>query len=118
VLRKQNRIHFIDKVNAFFAIAKDFSAVAARRRTLANTPADVTIALDGARVTARAGESVAAALMASGHLALRTSPRSGAPRGAFCLMGVCQECVMRIDGVRQQACTVEVQDGMTVEVDA
>lgn len=75
----------------------------------------IGITVDAAPVRARAGESVATALMADGRLRLRRSPREGAPRGAFCLMGVCQECVVRIDGIRRPACLVEVRDGMVVE---
>jgi D-hydroxyproline dehydrogenase subunit gamma len=40
--------------------------------------------------------------------------RQNAPRGAFCLMGVCQECVVTVDGTIEQACLVEPLDGMTV----
>lgn len=75
----------------------------------------ITLTVDGTDVTARAGESVAATLMANGRLSLRRAPRSGAHRGAFCMMGVCQECVMLIDGVRRPACMTEGRDGMTVE---
>lgn len=80
-----------------------------------DAPATITLTVDGVCVPARAGESVAAALMAHGRLALRHAPRSGAPRGAFCLMGVCQECVMLIDGIGRQACMAEARDGMKVE---
>ena len=62
------------------------------------------------------GESVAAALMGAGIWRLRQSPRQRAPRGAFCLMGVCQECAIRIDGALQQACLVPVREGMSVEL--
>ena len=62
-----------------------------------------------------AGETVAAALLASGRRRLRGSPRAREPRGAFCLMGSCQECVIRIDGRLEPACLTEVRDGMAVE---
>jgi len=84
----------------------------------ADAASQLTITVDAAPLRARAGESVATALMAADRLMLRRSPRAGAPRGAFCLMGVCQECVVRIDGVRRQACLVEVRDGMAVETGA
>lgn len=76
--------------------------------------ADVTISVDGAPVAARAGQSVAVALAMVGLRTLRHAPRDGAPRGAFCLMGVCQECVCTIDGVWREACRVPVRHGMTV----
>ena len=50
-----------------------------------------------------------------GGLDVRRSPRTGSPRGAFCMMGVCQECLVRIDGMLRQACLTPVEDGMRVE---
>ena len=76
----------------------------------------VSISVDGSRVHAHAGEMLAAALMAAGLVRLRGSPRCGDPRGAFCLMGVCQECLVRIDGKISQACLVAVSDGLAVEL--
>ena len=55
----------------------------------------ISITVNGAPVTAYRGESVAAALLASGYLRLRSSPKGGA-RGAFCFMGVCQECTVEL----------------------
>ncbi len=76
----------------------------------------VTFTLDGEPIAARAGDSVAAALAAAGVAHTRTTPVSGAPRAAYCMMGVCFECLLRIDGVgNRQACLVEVRDGMQVE---
>ena len=70
----------------------------------------------GFRVTASAGDSVAAALLAAGVRACRTTPVSGAPRGPYCMMGVCFECLVRIDGMdNRQGCLVTVQEGMRVE---
>jgi predicted molibdopterin-dependent oxidoreductase YjgC len=76
----------------------------------------VTLRVDGAPVTAFAGESVAAALAAAGILRLRFSPGRDDPRGMFCLMGVCQECVARIDGRVVVTCQEPVRDGMVVEL--
>ena len=75
----------------------------------------MTISVDGVSVTARPGQSVAVALAIAGVQTLRHAPRDGAPRGAFCLMGVCQECVCTIDGIRREACRVPVRAGMVVE---
>lgn len=72
------------------------------------------LVVDGSPVPASPGQSVAAALLAAGILWLRCSPRTQAPRGAFCLMGTCQECVLRIDGLARPACQVAAQDGMAV----
>lgn len=78
--------------------------------------APVVILVDGLPVAAHAGEMLAAALLAAGVVELRSSPNAGTPRGAFCLMGVCQECVVRIDGKLRQACMVTVRDGLNVEL--
>lgn len=75
------------------------------------------ILVDGVPVEATPGQSVAAALMAAGILRLRSSPRQNAPRGAFCLMGVCQECVLHFDGIALPACQVPVRPGLSVVLD-
>jgi D-hydroxyproline dehydrogenase subunit gamma len=76
----------------------------------------VTFTFDGTPITAPAGDSVAAALLAVGIRVCRTTPVSGAPRGPYCMMGVCFECLVRIDGVsNRQGCLVPVREGMTVE---
>lgn len=74
----------------------------------------VSIEVDGVRVEAHPGESVAAALFALGIRCLRRSPRRAEPRGAFCLMGSCQECVVLVDGRRTTACQEPVRSGMVV----
>jgi predicted molibdopterin-dependent oxidoreductase YjgC len=76
----------------------------------------VDIVVDGAPVVARSGDTVAAALLVAGRLAFRTTPVAGAPRGPLCLMGVCFDCLVTIDGVpNRQACMVVVAPGMHVE---
>jgi predicted molibdopterin-dependent oxidoreductase YjgC len=70
--------------------------------------------VDGQAMTAPAGISVAAALIAAGHIVLRRSPTADAPRGAFCLMGVCQECTVIIDGRAERACMTPVREGLTI----
>lgn len=76
----------------------------------------VTFAVEGRSVMAHRGETLAAALLAAGITRLRHSPREGAPRGAYCFMGVCQECVVQVDGVLRQSCQVPVEDGLVVEL--
>lgn len=78
-------------------------------------PEPVEIEVDGAPVAAYEGESVAAALLAAGVNVFRRTAR-GAPRGPFCNMGVCFECLVTIDGVRRErACRSVVRAGMRVE---
>ena len=66
-------------------------------------------------IEAFAGESVAAALMAAGWRELRRSPRSDAPRGAFCFMGSCQECLVWVANRKLPSCQVPVSEGLAVE---
>ncbi len=58
---------------------------------------DATLDYDGEALPARAGESVAAALVAAGRYECRTT-RAGGARGVFCGMGVCGECSVTLDG--------------------
>ena len=76
----------------------------------------VTVSIDGRPHEARAGDTVAAALLASGSASGRVSSVSGSPRGPYCMMGVCFECLVTIDGVgNRQGCLIEVRDGMRIE---
>ena len=72
--------------------------------------------MDGAEVRAYEGESIAAALAASGRRFTRWTARTGEPRGYFCGMGVCQDCLVTVDGLPNvRACVTPVRDGMRVE---
>jgi predicted molibdopterin-dependent oxidoreductase YjgC len=74
----------------------------------------LTLTLDGAPVTAYDGETVATVLLAEGHIATRTTP-GGEPRGVFCGMGVCFDCLVVVDGVpNTRACMTRVHEGMEV----
>ena len=76
----------------------------------------VAVTIDGQTVEARAGDSVAAVLLAHGPAVTRRSAVSGAPRAPYCMMGVCFECLVVIDGVgNRQGCLIPVADGMAIE---
>lgn len=60
------------------------------------------------------GETVGAALWASGVRNLRSSPVRASPRGMFCYMGACQECVVLIDDKRVSSCSFPVSNGLRV----
>jgi predicted molibdopterin-dependent oxidoreductase YjgC len=80
----------------------------------AATTVDVTI--DGRAEKARAGDTVAAALISAGVLTNRVSDISGAPRAPYCMMGVCFECLVTIDGIgNRQGCLIPVRAGMRIE---
>jgi D-hydroxyproline dehydrogenase subunit gamma len=76
--------------------------------------APVSLTLDGRTVTAYEGETVAAVLLAEGHVATRTTP-GGSPRGVYCGMGVCFDCLVVVDGVpNTRACVTWAREGMNV----
>jgi predicted molibdopterin-dependent oxidoreductase YjgC len=89
-------------------MAGDLRIGSARTRT-------VSFRFDGELLTAREGETLAAALYAQGRRTLRISRDDDGPRGAFCFMGVCQECVVSIDGRLTEACRMPVREGLVVE---
>lgn len=85
------------------------------RRLSDSLGGEVTIYFDGQPVMAREGDSVAAALLVAGYTALRTTPVGGKPRGPWCMMGVCFDCLVEIDGIANiQACMTPVRDGMEI----
>jgi predicted molibdopterin-dependent oxidoreductase YjgC len=73
------------------------------------------IEVDGRLVPAESGQTIAAALIAAGIAVFRYTP-TGAPRGIFCGMGVCFDCLVTVDGlVEQRACMTPVRPGMRVQ---
>ena len=85
-------------------------------KRLAEAGAPVAITVDGKVISARTGDTVAAALLLAGIDHCRTTPITGAPRGPYCLMGVCFDCLVAVDGVgSRQGCLVPVREGMTIE---
>ena len=75
----------------------------------------ITVTFDDQPITAYKGESVAAALWAAGIRTLRTTAKRGSPRGVFCGIGACQDCLVIVDGrSSQRACRTAVRDGMTI----
>ena len=74
----------------------------------------LSLSVDGRRVTAYEGETVAAVLIAEGHVATRTT-RGGSSRGVYCGMGVCFDCLVVVDGVpNTRACVTWAREGMEV----
>lgn len=69
---------------------------------------------DGRDCVGFPGESLAAALVTGGHMALSTTAR-GDGRGVFCGMGVCGECTVRVDGQTRRACMMAAAPGLVVE---
>jgi predicted molibdopterin-dependent oxidoreductase YjgC len=74
----------------------------------------VEVSFDGTMLSLPEGANLAASLLAAGVVTFRTTPVSGTPRGPFCMMGACFECLVQIDGVMRQACLIEVAAGMQI----
>lgn len=77
-------------------------------------PTRLQATFDGELIEAEPGQSIAAALLAAGKIAWRTT-KHGNPRGLFCGIGICFDCLVEIDGESgQRACMVPLEDGMRV----
>lgn len=88
----------------------------ARRIPAQRRGSEVTILVNGRPMQAHAGEMLAAALMVAGEFRLRESWNFAAPRGAFCFMGVCQECLVSVGGRTRQACLTTIVEGLEVRL--
>lgn len=82
---------------------------------VADRRATITVEIDGRSVTCRKGDTVAAAVMLGDDGPYRRNPVSGAAREPYCMMGICFECLIEIDGVaNQQGCLRTVEPGMRI----
>ena len=86
------------------------------RRRQPKSDRSVTIIVDGREVAANPGDTVAATVLASHNGGTRRNPVDMSARAPFCMMGVCFECLMTIDGrPNRQGCMIPVEEGMQVE---
>lgn len=77
----------------------------------------IAIIVEGRRVQAHEGEILATALLRADVIPLRRTAVSGQPRAPLCLMGVCFDCLVEVDGLQNvQSCMVEVRDDMQVRL--
>jgi predicted molibdopterin-dependent oxidoreductase YjgC len=85
-------------------------------KRLEENPAEtVMVEIEGVSVHVPVGESVAAVALAHGLVYTRTTTVSGKPRAPYCMMGVCFDCLIEIDGKpNQQACMIKVAEGMRI----
>ncbi|MGW2094989.1 (2Fe-2S)-binding protein [Promicromonospora sukumoe] len=75
----------------------------------------LTVWVDGEAVTGTAGQTIAGVLLGAGRRQWRTTHQDGAPRGVFCGIGVCFDCVVEVNGLRDvRACLRRAQDGDVV----
>ena len=96
------------------ASAHESSAEAYPRRIFRQPHAPrVTFMLNGETVQACAGETLLAALLSERGWPLRWTECANAPRGMFCGMGVCMDCLVHIEGEGiVRACMVVVRPGL------
>jgi len=89
-----------------------FQPLAQAGATVATT---ISVTLNGEPLLVPSCSSVAAALLAAGVKRFRNSPVSGEGRAPYCMMGVCFECLLEIDGVpNRQGCMVPLEAGMAI----
>lgn len=76
----------------------------------------VTITVDGVELEAFEGEMIAAALLAHGIKVFRYTEKTRSPRGIYCGIGRCTDCIMTVDGVPNvRTCVTPVRDGMVIQ---
>ena len=76
----------------------------------------VTISVNGREIEAIEAEPIAAAILASGIKVLRYTPKLNSPRGVYCAIGRCTDCVMKVNGVPSiRTCITPVEPGMIIE---
>ena len=76
----------------------------------------MVVYVEGKPIEAHAGDTAASAALRAGIGFTRLSPVTGEKRAPYCMMGVCFECLMTIDGIAsRQACMVPVRPGMRIE---
>ena len=75
----------------------------------------VSFSFDGKEIEGYEGEPIAAALKAAGVMVHRYTRKEHKPRGIFCAIGRCTDCVMIVDGMPNvRTCITPLKEGMTV----
>ena len=76
----------------------------------------VVILVNGQPIEAKEGEPIASALIAAGIVTFRTTRVLHEPRGYFCGIGLCSDCMMTVDDIPNiRTCITQVQEGMRIE---
>lgn len=77
----------------------------------------ITLRVEDRDVCAYEGDTLAITLLNADVVAFRRTPVSGQSRAPLCLMGICFDCLVQVDGRQNvQACMLEVQPGMQVRL--
>lgn len=76
----------------------------------------VLISVDGRTIEAFEGEPIVAALIAAGIHICRITKKRNEPRGLFCAIGRCTDCMMTVNGVPNvRTCITPVEENMKIE---
>jgi predicted molibdopterin-dependent oxidoreductase YjgC len=76
----------------------------------------MTIQVNGQPIEAKEGEPIASALIAAGIMTFRTTRIRKEPRGYFCGIGLCSDCMMTVNSVPNiRTCITPVEEGMSIE---
>ena len=77
----------------------------------------VKVTIEGKEITAFQGDTVATVMLVAGFNYFRITPISGKQRAPYCMMGICFDCLVEINGTpNRRACRVLVQEGMRVQI--
>jgi len=77
---------------------------------------NINIIVDDKIIKAYEGEPIASALIAAGITTFHKTKKRGDPRGYFCGIGLCTDCMMIVDGIRNvRTCITPVRGGMRIE---
>ncbi|MEW6189399.1 MAG: (2Fe-2S)-binding protein [Actinomycetota bacterium] len=75
----------------------------------------IKIKVDGRTIEAFEGEPIAVALLAAGIKVFRRTVKRREPRGLFCAIGQCTDCMMTVNGAPNvRACITPVEEGMEI----
>ena len=76
----------------------------------------IKIIFNGKELEANEGEMIATTLLANGIKVFRLTKKNKKPRGIFCGIGRCTDCVMVVNGIPNvRTCVTQVEEGMKIE---
>jgi predicted molibdopterin-dependent oxidoreductase YjgC len=76
----------------------------------------VSFTFDGRRLEGFEGEPIAVALRSHGVMVHHYTTKRNEPRGVFCAIGRCTDCIMVVDGkLNVRTCVTPLREGMVVE---
>lgn len=77
----------------------------------------ITFYLDGEAIEAMEGDTIASALLANGRKVCRYTRKNNEPRGIFCSIGRCNDCLVTVNGIPNIcSCVTPVKDGMNIKI--